>query len=93
MKHCPPVANFAGNTGDIAALKKEKDMDTLRVASSNVRLSVSKTLLEWEGGPTRGYISKGALINGLAKLTNDKRLPENTKVEMVTLSGLNELVQ
>ena len=63
-------------------------MDALRVAASNIRLSISKTLLGWEGGQNEGDISKGTLIPGLAKrmmtywnsIKNAQRLPENTKV-------------
>ena len=32
LKHCLTVANFAGNTGDIVELNKEKDMDSLRIS-------------------------------------------------------------
>ena len=32
LNHCLTVNNCAGNPGDIAVLKKEKDMDVIRVA-------------------------------------------------------------
>ena len=101
LKHCLTVANFAGDPGDTAVLKKEKDKDALRVAASNVRSYVSKKLLEWEGGPNRGDRAKGRIITGLAKrimtylnrIKNAQCLPEKTKVDMVTLIGLDELLQ
>ena len=58
LKNCLTVADFAGNSGDIAVVKKDKDMDALRVAAANVRSPVSKHKLEWEGGPKRGDIAK-----------------------------------
>ena len=70
LKHCLTVANFAGDPGDpgdTAVLKKEKDKDALRVAASNVRPSVSKKMLEWEGVPKRGDRDKRTLTTGLAK--------------------------
>ena len=76
LKHCLSVANFSGNPGDISVLKKEKDMYELRVAASNIRLYVSKTFWEWEGGQNRGDRSKGTSITGLAKIimTFQKRI-------------------
>ena len=47
LKHCVALDDFTGNSGDIAVLKKEEDMDALRVAASKVISSVSKTVLEW----------------------------------------------
>ena len=43
--HFLAVADFVGNTGDIAVLHKEKYIEALKVAASTVRLSVSKTFL------------------------------------------------
>ena len=47
LKHCLTVANFVGNSGDIAVLKKDKYMYSLIVIVSNVRFSASKKKLEW----------------------------------------------
>ena len=76
-------------------------MDAPRVTASSVRLSVSKKFLEWEGDPNRVDRSKGTLITDIAKqiityrnrINNAQRLPEETKVEMVTIMELDELVQ
>ena len=65
------------------------------------KLDIYIYFFEWKGGPRRGDRAKGTLINGIAKIImtyqnsikNDQCLPENTKVETVTLIGLYEMVK
>ena len=70
LKHCLTVAKFSGNPWGIAVLKKEKDMNALIFASSNIRYYFYKTLLEWEGVPNKGNRFKEELITGISKKYN-----------------------
>ena len=95
LKHCLAVADFVGDSTDVAVLQTEReDVDKLQLAASRIVALVSNALQEWDGKKTKGTSVLG-LSDRIQAYRNRIKLaqgqPDNTKVGIVQLISLEEL--